>query len=88
MLRITLIGEPNAAPTLKLEGKLLGPWVAELRHTCTPPSGVFSDMHLDLAAITFVDAAGADLLRELLRQGIQIAACSGYVAELLHVEKR
>jgi hypothetical protein len=32
-----------------------------------------------------VDAAGVQLLRDLKREGIEIAACSSFVAELLHV---
>jgi hypothetical protein len=42
---------------------------------------------LDLAAVTFLNAAGAELLHELIRQGIIITRCSAFVAELLHVEE-
>ncbi len=84
MLRITRIDGPT--PTLRLEGKLVGPWVAEVRDSCTA-SGANLGVSLDLFAVTFVDAAGARMLRELLGGGVAIAACSGYVAELLHGEK-
>ncbi len=86
MLRINYVFKPHQAPTLKLEGKLLGLWVEELRTTCRdhPAAGV----RLDLSALTFVDAAGARLLRDLVGQGAQIIACSGYVEELLHGEDR
>jgi hypothetical protein len=33
-----------------------------------------------------VDQAGAKLLKDLIRGGIEISACSGFVAELLHLE--
>ena len=36
------------------------------------------------AAVSFVDSAGTQLLRDLIRRGIAIAACSAFVAELLH----
>jgi anti-anti-sigma regulatory factor len=88
MLRITRITGNDSAPRLKLEGKLLGPWVGELKRACAEPAESAGGLCLDLSAVTFVDAAGLKLLRELLGRGITLAACSGLVAELLHVEKR
>jgi hypothetical protein len=83
MLMITSIESGDSTRTLKIEGKLLGPWVDQLRELCdsspTPPDRV----RLDLAAVSYVDAAGADLLGELTRRGMTIAACSGFVAEIL-----
>jgi RNA polymerase sigma-70 factor (ECF subfamily) len=84
MLRINHVSDPGQAPTLKLEGKLLGPWVDELRDACRSQAFLSPGICLDLAAITFVDAAGAKLLGNLIREGARIIACSGYVAELLH----
>jgi hypothetical protein len=72
----------------KLEGKLLGPWVDELRNVCAEPLNRRELIHLDLAEVAFVDAAGAKLLRELIGHGVAITRCSGFVAELLHVEKK
>ena len=46
------------------------------------------ELSLDLSKVTFVDAAGVELLRQLLKRGVTLAACSGLVAELLHVEGR
>ena len=86
MLKITEIGWNDSGRTFKLEGKLLGPWVDELRNVCTQPLERFEQVGLDLAAVTFVNAVGAELLRELIRQGIIITQCSAFVAELLHAE--
>lgn len=88
MLRINHVHVvvPDQAETLKLEGKLLGPWVEELRNFCQSQAFSSNCIYLDLSAVTFVDAAGAKLLGDLIRQGTQIIACSGYLAELLHVE--
>jgi hypothetical protein len=61
--------------------------VDELRNVCTKPLDRAEQVGLDLAAVTFVNAAGAELLRELTRQGIIISQCSAFVAELLHVEE-
>ena len=37
MLKITEIGRNDSGRTFKLEGKLLGPWVDELRNVCMQP---------------------------------------------------
>ena len=87
MLKITEIARNDSGRTFKLEGKLLGPWVDELRNVCTQPLDRAEQLGLDLAAVTFVNAAGAELLRELIRQGIIITQCSAFVGELLHAEE-
>jgi anti-anti-sigma regulatory factor len=82
VLRITELPR-RSTRTLKLEGKLVGPWVDELRIACTPSVAASEHLRLDLHAVTFVDAAGADLLGELIRQGARITRCSPFVAEML-----
>jgi ABC-type transporter Mla MlaB component len=84
MLRITRLSDVPV--TLKLEGKLMGPWVRELRAACADVPG--RGVRLDLAAVSYADAAGVLLLRDLLGRGAMLAGCSGLVAELLHAEGR
>jgi anti-anti-sigma regulatory factor len=86
MLRISQINGPHRVLTLKVEGKILGPWVDELSRACAEDS--LKQLSLDLSQVTFVDAAGVELLRQLLKRGVTLAACSGLVAALLHVEGR
>ncbi|HVS40345.1 MAG TPA: hypothetical protein VMS17_32610 [Gemmataceae bacterium] len=69
--------------TIKFEGKLLGPWVDEVSKVCAADADPSSRMNLDLSALTFVDAAGELLLRALIARGVEVVACSSYVAELL-----
>jgi ABC-type transporter Mla MlaB component len=88
MLRITCVTGRDSAPTLRLEGKLLGPWVAELGRVCDELPCPVGRLGLDLSAVTFVDGPGVALLRDLLGRGATLAACSGLVAELLHLEGR
>ena len=59
MLRITPVAGPDPAPTLKLEGKLVGPWTDTLREACASAES----LRLDLSAVNFVDANGLRLLR-------------------------
>ena len=87
MLKISEIARNDSSRTFKLEGKLLGPWVDELRNVCVQPLDRLGQVGLDLAAVTFVNAAGTELLRELIREGIIITQCSAFVAELLHAEE-
>ena len=84
MLRITRTISTESADTLTLEGKLVGPWVAALREACD--SG--GQVRLALSAVTFIDADGVKLLRELLARGATVTSCSGLVAALLHEETR
>jgi len=83
MLRINRI-ENERELTLELQGKLLAPWVEEVRAACKPAD---LRLRLDLAHVSFVDDAGAMLLTSLLGQGASLVACSNFVAELLHRER-
>ena len=55
--------------TLKLEGKMVGPWVEECRRVWQTliPSLPPKKFALDLRGLTFVDASGTQLLREIYR---------------------
>jgi ABC-type transporter Mla MlaB component len=86
MLRVTRIDGQNSMQTLKLEGKLLEPWVAELLNVCTPSNGQSGRTSLDLSGLTYVDQAGAKTLKDLIRHGYVVSGCSAFVAELLHLE--
>lgn len=69
MLRITIHDEPNAQ-TMQLEGKIIGPWVDELRRTWrdAASSRGSKQLHLDLRDVAFVDDNGKRLLRDIYRQ--------------------
>jgi ABC-type transporter Mla MlaB component len=84
MLRITRIEMAEGGPLIKLEGKLLGPWVEEVSQACAMPDPSAQRPRLDLAAVSYADTAGIALLRKLRDQEVTIVACSGYVAELLY----
>jgi len=87
VLRVTTqLSRTVRALTVKLEGELREPWLAIVRDACSQRNGRSERVRLDLAAVTYADAAGAQLLRELVREGVEIAACSGFVGELLRPE--
>jgi ABC-type transporter Mla MlaB component len=74
MLRITV--RDQAGTRIVLEGKLASVWVKELKDCCkdvlsrSDPRDVF----VELADVTFVDAAGRELLAELSRKGVHLVS--------------
>ena len=88
MLRISQVNAADSIPTLKVEGRLLGPWVTELARACEAMEGRLGCLNLDLSAVTYVDISGVELLCALRRRGVTLAACSSLVAELLRAEDR
>ena len=85
MLRITRMVGNDSVDTLKLEGKLQGPWVDEAHDAYALSAAQASRTCLDLSGLTFADGEGAALLRELIRSGAQVVGCSSYIAELLQL---
>ncbi len=85
MLRITRMVGKDSGEVLKLEGKLQGPWVDEAHDAYALSAAGGSRTCLDLFGLTFADAEGAALLRELIRNGALVVGCSSYIAELLQL---
>jgi ABC-type transporter Mla MlaB component len=86
VLKITRLPRHGRVQTIKLEGELLEPWVGAVRDACTTPDHRSRYLRLDLTAVNYVDVAGVHLLRDLMREGVEIAACSSFVGELLRLE--
>jgi len=83
VLKLTRLSRNVPVLTVKLEGLLLGPWVPAVRDACLERGCRSGRLLLDLAAVSYADAAGVQLLRDLVAEGVEIAACSGFVGELL-----
>ena len=84
MLKITRVPHKGQGLTIKLEGEVFGPWVDSVRAACAIRGR--RPWCLDLAAVTYMDEAGAELLRNLIAEGVEIAACSSFVRELLQLK--
>jgi anti-anti-sigma regulatory factor len=82
MLRIT---RTDGAPALRLEGRLVAAWLVELLSAWHEATAGGQTVVLDLSGVTFVDAAGAECLRDLLARGATVRGCSAFIAELLKV---
>jgi anti-anti-sigma regulatory factor len=87
MLKITTIPTAGRTTVLKIEGRLLEPWIGELLKALADARRSQGSPHLDLSEVNFVDAGGAKLLRDLAREGVEIVASSCFVRELLNTEK-
>ena len=87
MLRISVSEQDPSCRIIKLEGKLLQAWVDEVHRFCVEAEDG-SLPSLDLSGLSFVDRRGAEMLQQLLRQGVRIHACSPFVAELLHWDRK
>jgi anti-anti-sigma regulatory factor len=83
-MKITVVELSSEGVRLRVEGRLTGRWVEELRKTC--------DLHvinggirliLDLADVSFADAEGIKLLRELSIRWVTLFSPSSLVAEQL-----
>lgn len=75
--------ESNHSLTLQLEGRVVGPWVEELRHTCEPLLADESTLMLDLAEVSLADENGVRLLTNLGRRGVNLLRPTPFVAEQL-----
>lgn len=73
------------AVVLKLEGSVKGPWVEELRKawltSATTAAGEV--VRIDLAAVSFVDGRGRDLLLEMRRKGANLDGNSSFIRHIL-----
>jgi hypothetical protein len=84
MLRITVVESSGEAVRLRVEGKVTGRWVEELRTACEMQAlddGI--RLTLDLADVSFADAEGFELLRELKTGGVILLGPSSFLAERL-----
>jgi ABC-type transporter Mla MlaB component len=70
--------------TVDLDGKLIGPWVEEVRTTVGALSGG-QTVCLNLEHLSFADAAGVSLLYGLRRDGIQLVGASPLIDGLLQL---
>lgn len=83
MLRISSVESVRGAVTLKLEGRVIGPWVEELRRSCERALVTGAAPTLDLSDVSFIDRSGVELFRNLRNRQVVFLNCSRFVAEQL-----
>jgi anti-anti-sigma factor len=89
MLRISrgTATDRKGAVLLRLEGQVAGLWVEEVRRACYDAIGVNgrgeNPLVLDLADVSFIDAEGVALFRELASPTVELVNASLFVMEQL-----
>jgi hypothetical protein len=87
MLRILSTINDARGETIRLEGSLHGPWVAELRKVLDLDAPRLGRIRLDLSALIYLDEDGRELLGQCLRRGAEVVACTSYVSAVLQLEE-
>jgi anti-anti-sigma regulatory factor len=83
MLKISQIAPVNQIVTLRLEGRIVGPWVAELRRACEEVLTTGRPLNLHLGEVEFMDPHGVALLSGLQSRGVALLECTPFAAEQL-----
>jgi anti-anti-sigma regulatory factor len=83
MLKIVFDATGTGGFVLRLEGRVIGPWVEELRRSCERALTNTSRTTLDFANVSFVDRDGVALVRSLRRRQVALVNCSPFVTEQL-----
>ena len=84
MLKISSVEPVNHSVTLRLEGRVVGPWVVELQKSCEAVLAEGRSLKLHLADVEFMDAQGVALLSSLRSRGGLFLDCPPFVAEQLN----
>jgi len=83
VLRISIIHRADEGIQFQLEGRLIGPWVEELRRLSDQALSQQKTVSLDLQKVWFVDLQGVDLLRYLAKKQVTQINCSPFVSQQL-----
>jgi hypothetical protein len=75
----------SKAVVLKLEGRVMGPWVEELRKAWLTSAEMAAGepVSIDLRAVSFADGRGQDLLQRMRREGASLNGCSSFLLHIL-----
>ena len=76
MLRISTVDSHNQRH-LVVEGKLVAPWVAELKRACEQAKADLNGRELvvDLRWLMVISQEGENVLLELMKEGIRLYGC-------------
>ena len=85
MVKITETSGDEKAVTLRLDGKIVDAWVADLERLCLRyRDEEHKSIVLDFSGVTFVDENGVGMLQRIKDSRIKIINCSLFIEALLH----
>jgi anti-anti-sigma regulatory factor len=88
MLKISRVGTTNHAVILRLEGRVVGRWVAQLQKSSEEVLAEGRPLKLQLADVEFMDTQGVALLLNLRSRGVALLECPPFAAEQLKMADR
>ena len=88
MLRISIISDSDQLIAYHLEGRLVGPWVDELRRIGDDALAQKKTLTLDLEGVRFADHQGIFLLQELSRRQVSQINCSQFLIQQMKELRR
>ncbi|HWP43643.1 MAG TPA: hypothetical protein VNO14_10440 [Blastocatellia bacterium] len=83
MLKISRSERSGEGETLRLYGRMIDPWVGEVRKAVEQLLDVGERVTLDLDEVSFVDRDGVALLREMVDRQVALINCSPFLTERL-----
>lgn len=88
MLKISEDKHGQQAITLRLEGRIIGPWVDELRNVCESQARAGIKFTLDLEEVVFADDGAVRLLKGLQDCGVTLIRLTPFVEEQMRATVR
>ena len=84
MVKITIVESSRSVVSLRVEGRIIGSSVEELRRACDVHTSLSEvQLSLNLADVSFADAAGIVLLKELRSRGVGLVGANLFMTEQL-----
>jgi len=84
LLRITEISDDGEEIVMKLEGKIIGVWVDDLKRVCLFHRDERNRVVvLDFSGVTFIEARGLEMLKDLKGERVKTVNCSPFIHSLL-----
>ena len=84
MVKITIVESSRSVVSLRVEGRIIGSSVEELRRACDVHTSLNEvQLSLYLADVSFADAAGIVLLKELRSRGVGLMGANLFMTEQL-----
>ncbi len=83
MLRITNVNESESRATLRVEGQIVSKWVAELERETKRLLQSERRVVLDFAGVKFIGSQGAEMVKRITTDNVEIINCSALIKDLL-----
>jgi anti-anti-sigma regulatory factor len=87
MFKVTYTEQDNTTARLKIEGRIAGEWVNELKKECELCLKKRDHLILDLSGVSFVDEKGIRGLKAMIGERVRLIGCSLFLSGLLTLEE-